>query len=750
MYRLIVFTVILLLISNISILAANNFDLFINGQHVNNGLDPLENNEILMVKARALAEKIDAQVRWYESIKTLHLKKDDTIIKMMVDNNYIQVNNKTSKSKGKLKLINGSCYVPVQDVVENLGYLYQKKDKSVYISKPENYIKRISWQKEGQQLLIEMNKLSPYRINTTEDPERLELELERAALAEDFSDDLSNNNFYLKIDRVVNQARLKITVISKYPIPYQRDRCIEEDGNNIIINFLPYITTINWEDQKLEIGANGDMQDPEFTLLENPRRMVVDIPGLMLNDFEMNLPENNWIKDIRVSQFKYDPVILRVVLELYPARYLHLVTRERKDKLILKPTQVTTLEDLSVSEKQINFYTDQSTTPDIFTLQDPDRLVINIFNSVRGKNIPDKLKVNGKLINNIRSARFNQKTVRIVADLSTVTGYNWQEKRLEDGRYQQIISFKNSYQNMIIKDSVDKTDININFSDKVEYKVKKFAYPDRIAVDIKGLEPQDIHKIPEVAGLIKDIKVSSYNDNPVTTRISFKIDQYYKHKLFSLNPDSSINLSLLKKKDKVGQKHERKDKGEDIIVIDPGHGGFDPGAIGSSGLKEKDVNLDVARRTKKLLINAGYNVFMTREKDVFISLKDRVDRSNELKAIVFVSIHNNSSNSSYSEGTETYIAPDKVTESKLLADLLQKKMLADLKRLDRGTKLDNFYVIKHTDMPAALVEIAFLSNPHEESLLENDLFKEKAARAIADGIIAYIEKIKQGDEVIDE
>ncbi|MFW6265024.1 MAG: N-acetylmuramoyl-L-alanine amidase family protein, partial [Bacillota bacterium] len=207
--------------------------------------------------------------------------------------------------------------------------------------------------------------------------------------------------------------------------------------------------------------------------------------------------------------------------------------------------------------------------------------------------------------------------------------------------------------------------------------------------------------------------------------------EYEDYNVFSMDTNTSINISFLKEA-------TEKITGE-LIVLDPGHGGFDPGAIGPSGLYEKDVVLEIAQLTERLLKNTGYEVLITRDEDEFLSLKERVELANNLNAMVYISIHANSSNSRYSEGIETFIAESKVADSLPLANRLQDEMLTELKRLDRGVKKENFYVIKHTKMPSALVEVGFLSNPHEESLLASNLFKEKAARAISRGIIEFIE-----------
>ncbi|MDI3548307.1 MAG: N-acetylmuramoyl-L-alanine amidase [Halanaerobiales bacterium] len=726
------------LILPFSLVAQGNIQIYINGQDLTEELDPLSKNGQLLVNARPLAENLQAELKWYQAIKTLTLSKEKVTIKMMVNNPYIQVNNKTFKTDGGLIIKDGHSYIPLREIAGAFGYLFQKKEDSIYIFKPESIVKGISWQKEGQQLLLEMDKLAPYRIRKTGDPKRLIVEIDKASLAEDFSDGLSNKNFYLKINKAEKMARLQLVIISKYPIPFQLDKGVEEDGNNLIINFLPQIMAINWQNEQLEIRANGEMKKPEVSLLDNPRRLVIDIPEMMLNKFDLNLPANEYIKDIRVSQFKYDPVILRVVVELKEGRYLYPARGERADRLILKPSRITRVKDLSCNGNIISFKTDRAINPDFFTLKDPARLVINLLNTVRDDNMPDKLEVEGDLVKRIRTARFNEETVRIVADLTKLTGYRWREEELPGGGYKYIIDLKNTIDGISLADSGQKTDINISFSGQAEYEVKKFSYPDRLVVDVKGLANNiDEENLPEPVGLIKEIRVNQFSNEPKIVRFVFELKNYYGHVLYSSNPDNSVNIGLAKAKDR---------KIEDVIVIDPGHGGFDPGAVGPSGLYEKDVNLDIALRVDDLLQRAGYNVLLTRDDDRFISLKERVTRANEAEARLFVSIHINASSEAYSEGTETFLAPEKAANSTLLATLLQEELVKSLKRVDRGVKKENLYVIKYTTMPAALVEVAFISNPHEETLLRNDLFKDKVAGAIVRGITRYLEKIERGDE----
>lgn len=717
------------------IVKGENIHIYINGLEKSKELAPVVRDGVVYVKARELARLFNAEINWQQSIKTLSISDGETLIKMMLGNPYIQVNNRTIKSKGSLLSISGHTYLPIEDIAGCFGFLFNKEGSNIYLSRPETYIRDIRWEKEGQVIIIDMDKIVPYRINNTNNPARLELELEKAALADDFTDNLSNKNFYLAVTPVEEEARLKISIISQYPIPFQGDRSIAEDGDNLIINFLPYITGIRWNKDQLEISASGQMARPEIMLLQDPRRLVIDIPDLMLSNFELNLDNNPWIKEVRVSQFTYDPIVLRVVLELYPDRYLHLLEDTvLTEKIVLRTTERTNLTNLTFEANSIRFISDNKITPEIFKLKEPDRLVINILNAVRGQGFLDRIDVDSELLKSIRTSRFNEETIRIVADLKQDIGFSLQEKQLSDGRFMNIILFENSFRELLINDSELKTDLVLNFTGEVDYEIKE--NPGKLVLEVSGVKAVADYKVPAPLGAITDIKIKP-GEGGEGIRFEFATAEYDSYKVFSSKPATSITLSLMKEKLKDS-------KISNLIILDPGHGGFDPGAIGPSGLEEKDVNLAITLLAAEILQREGYNVMLTRKDDRFISLKERVEMANRMEALLFVSIHANSANTTYSEGIETFIAPNKVASSQLLANALQRNLLKELKRNDRGIKQEDFYVIKYTDMPAALVEVAFISNPHEESLLSSNLFREKAARAIAQGIIEYMKKINNG------
>jgi len=219
------------------------------------------------------------------------------------------------------------------------------------------------------------------------------------------------------------------------------------------------------------------------------------------------------------------------------------------------------------------------------------------------------------------------------------------------------------------------------------------------------------------------------------------------------------------------------------IVIDAGHGGKDPGAIARTGLREKDVTLDIAKRLSKLLKSEGIEVVMTRSVDRFISLSSRVDIANNSQADLFLSIHANANRVRSLNGFEVYYVSVGVDDSKRALSAAQeaaldfdrscfadrslnlKTILWDMiynynraesielahsicQTMNRnfdtkilGIKGARFYVLKGVRMPAVLVETGFLSNSNEERMLRNSYYRQQVAQGIVSGIVNYTQDL---------
>jgi N-acetylmuramoyl-L-alanine amidase len=175
------------------------------------------------------------------------------------------------------------------------------------------------------------------------------------------------------------------------------------------------------------------------------------------------------------------------------------------------------------------------------------------------------------------------------------------------------------------------------------------------------------------------------------------------------------------------------------IIVDAGHGGDDTGAIGPKGLKEKEANLGTALFLKDELEKAGAIVTLTRSNDTFLELWERTDIANLSNADAFISIHSDSF-STTSIGTTTYFNTSvnfNGPRSRALGECIQKTLYTSLNTYNRGVKEQDFYVNRMNELPSILVELAFISNPKEEALLDSDTFRQKAAIGIRKGLEQY-------------
>ncbi|MBN2753506.1 MAG: N-acetylmuramoyl-L-alanine amidase [Candidatus Goldbacteria bacterium] len=219
---------------------------------------------------------------------------------------------------------------------------------------------------------------------------------------------------------------------------------------------------------------------------------------------------------------------------------------------------------------------------------------------------------------------------------------------------------------------------------------------------------------------------------------------------------------------------KKKKDGPFVIIIDPGHGGNDPGAIGPTGLYEKDVVLDVGLKLREQLKkNKDLKILMTREKDVFIPLKDRAEFANKNKADLFISIHCNAARNRGVQGTRSYIYSRTASSREaaeaakfensrggsfdmLLSDLkkgafeylsiesagyIQSSLVKKLKLKWLPTERAPFYVLAKTGMPSVLVECAFISNKEEEKKLADAQFRASIAAGIYTGVLDYLERV---------
>ncbi|GGD26597.1 N-acetylmuramoyl-L-alanine amidase CwlD [Pontibacillus salipaludis] len=189
-----------------------------------------------------------------------------------------------------------------------------------------------------------------------------------------------------------------------------------------------------------------------------------------------------------------------------------------------------------------------------------------------------------------------------------------------------------------------------------------------------------------------------------------------------------------------------------VIVIDPGHGGVDGGAVGSDETLEKEITLEVSKKLRDYLQQAGALVYMTRERDVDLAdedeksiskrksqdLKRRVEFINDKEADFYVSVHLNAIPSPKWHGAQSFYNASS-PESEQLAKLIQSEIKRNLENTNRSAlAISNMYLLRSTESPGALVEIGFLSNAHERELLKTEEYQNKVAASVYEGMLRYV------------
>lgn len=317
---------------------------------------------------------------------------------------------------------------------------------------------------------------------------------------------------------------------------------------------------------------------------------------------------------------------------------------------------------------------------------------------------------------------------------------------------------------------LDSTRIVIDLLKPLNYRVRK-DLPAQVTIDIYDGECNPDQLSLEINdGRVKNIQAFQLPD---ATQIVIKLPKDLPYKDFILKNPDRIILDINPPQKRLGYKIT-------TIVIDPGHGGKDPGAIGRGGTREKDVVLAVAKELKRLLSERlGIRVVLTRDGDYFVPLRERTARANNERADLFISIHANAAlGRSRQGGFETYFHSLALTEdakavakfenaairlekgrekplsqaefilwdmahnafmheSNELAILVQEEMNKKLRIENRGVRQAHFYVLSGANMPSILAEVAFISNPREENMLRSPDFQKRVAEGLYNAIALY-------------
>lgn len=308
----------------------------------------------------------------------------------------------------------------------------------------------------------------------------------------------------------------------------------------------------------------------------------------------------------------------------------------------------------------------------------------------------------------------------------------------EDGGCRQIIYIPNCITN-IKKAAYGSVGERIIVSSLCPLSHSEKQLGDKLEIRLKNIQESPGSAFSCSSNLIKKLQINPCPDNPNDLLISIDTKDLGKFTTATTGDNKDLSIFLFNKQAIKSRSN--------VVVLDPGHGGSEPGTHGTY-LIEKDPNLEVGLKVGEILKQKGIPIEFTRCDDSYMELDVRATLANDLNAALFVSIHHNGVDLPTASGTETYYyAPVdnpelfmQKDERAHLASLIQNELVSLLGRKNRGVKDHrSFAVLCNTQMPSALAELAFLTNPEEEQMVMQNEYKDLAAQAIANGIINYLQ-----------
>lgn len=708
-----------------------------------NVVEPFTINGTTYLPVRAVSEALGKKVDWNSETKTVSIddKNEEYDIKKFegnIEKRNIQEKKKIYYNDIKIKIngkeiepkdangntvepftISGTTYLPVRAVSEALDKKvgWNGETKTVFISS-NNEIAKIS------NVVIKIidgitcaeitsdAPINEYKYYSLEQPDRLVIDLKNSSL------NLEKNSQEINYDGI-KQIRFGMQ---------------ENNVSRVVLEM---------ENKKTyKVVQSDDRKTTYFALNENfvlPASITKDNSGIVASNDEKIYPPSGDKKDDIIDEDSGDNVV---------------INPDEKDNDIIKDTENSgdTKEDLvidnlstvdnikySSSTNKTKISIDGEYEYNVFSLTNPDRVVVDIKNAKLNIDGPTTITPNNKNIKAIRFSQNEKDVVRVVFDINSKSDYLITEKRgelaieLEEKTYQNVdyINY-GTYATLILQDTdIDYFDTSKSSAGNkfyITYSSKKFK------TGTGTIEINDDF-VEEIG--IKTTKITIIGENDV----SYSMKQV----------GDNVVVTIKNKKDDS-------QKANKVILVDAGHGGTDPGACNGTTY-EKDYNLKIALKLYEMLKDTdGIEVRISRDSDVFISRDGRLEYVLENDdADLLVSIHNNSLANKNYKGTMVlyYNKPNEKEDygitSKEFAMLVKENLIEKLGTTDRGVvNRDDLWILtqnhlgerpdlKMTNIPSILCEVIYISNDEEAARLRTEKFQQDTAQAIYDGIMEAIE-----------
>lgn len=676
----------------VSVFAATSYKLYVEGKLISS-VKTLESKGNIYLALADFFKLKGFSVSYNSKSKSILAKKAKDTYQFYVDKAYYYYNKNKKNLSAKIFVSGGKSYILVKDIASIFGYTcYVDKTKKLVnlnINKPKTAVLPLQQSQQKNSLAsrnsfqrIEKDLIYINDINYNIENDKFTLYI------------LATKNISLKDYRLSNPDRIVLDI---------SDSIDNVQNNKIEINKGGIF--------RIRHAQNKDTNGGLFT------RIVIDYDSTLIKDYRITNLGN---------QLK-----IEIDLPRNLAAYTNIDSSEdfqNQDvqNSTVTPSQVYVIQKINIISSDGFTLAQLDILPTVVSdiyRADQSFIVLNLKGAQVSTQLSNFYQVNDGRVDYYIASNVDQNNVQIVfSSKSKIFVLNKLDGKLEVVFADQYSSLRVNPPSSLVLSSPFVSQINY-FYDQSNNTIRlESQYPITIADDVYSLQGSVVTTVYSVYQQDKCIVYIQINPNYIAN-IS--------------KSGSNITISFLQKQ----QKPQKKLK----IFIDPGHGGSDPGAIYTKVLdgkkvtyNEKDFNLDISLRLREKLKSLGYEVYMSRDKDVYVDLYDRTRMANSLNADLFISIHNNAYDNSSVRGTMVLYKEKQqngLISDKQFAQIVLDSIVKQVGTQNKGImERPNLAVLRTSNMPAVLVEVAFGTNPQDLDLLLSDSFKDAVAKAIAEAV----------------
>jgi len=765
----------LIFMSNTTVNAQEgSIGLVVNGQNVQNmPTPPVIRQDRMLVPARAVFESLGATVEWYPDTRAVYIQYQDKDVVVTIDRTILMVNGHPTEMPVSAQIINGNTMIPVAAVAENLGFDVDFRDRTVFVNAaraitpdntqnsdddvPLDEVYFTSGNTQGSDDDVPLDEVYFTSGNTQDSDDDVPLDdaYFNSGKAQGSDDDDNDEYEFYEYDGVDDedvyryddednvttdpepQPPSSAAPLTFIPNPIPASMVLPaRDVSTVQIPVISYPDTtivfagmMDPNNQVYTIMASSPITGVERTLLADNRLALDIVNSTTTLSGALPVPSFMSVSGLRVSQFTENTT--RVVFDLDSGTEFSITISTCRTTITLTINQHT-LQDFTfeAADGQDNIVLSGIRSSAVRVQPGNERLWILLGNTQSAINVDTLLE--GSFATHATLHRWGSHATLLELTVNNFTAHSI----IQTGPNETTIRLHPATYRGILYNFTERT-FRIPKSDGFTMSIDQIGHFDQyhqrryvLRLPLNALDHLGFGDI-----FIGDVLLHyvSISHNVQGTQLTFNGNQ-----IFSLVVEEDAESYLIR----ILNPRERYPR---IVIIDPGHGGPRPGTI-RGGIRETDLNLQVTHKLLQLIAADGFiRAYTTRITDVALhelnpaDLRARADFGNHF-GDMFISIHHNSVTNTAIHGIETFYRETihdsfRMLTSRNLADIMHRHKLVMLGSHDRRVRSENFAVLRYSTIPAALVELGFMSNPQELAKMTTPEFQWQAARAIYNGLL---------------